>query len=68
MGRGKRPWLSGPPHLVGGHLPHRAPRLQGLQLIQTPVQLIQCLQSQLLPSVLWGLSQSGACPAPTLGP
>lgn len=34
-------------NLVGCHLTDRMPRLQCFQLIQTPVQLLQCLQRQL---------------------
>lgn len=49
--RGERP-QGGGPHLVGGHLAHRVPRLQRLQLLQAPVQLLQGLQRQLLLSIL----------------
>lgn len=35
-------------HLVGGHVTDGAMCLDGLQLVQTPVQLLQGLPSQLL--------------------
>lgn len=69
-------WQAGAlcPHLVGGHLAHRATSLQCLQLLQAPVQLLQCLLQQLHPRVLWepgGLGQGsplGACAAPISAP
>ena len=36
------------PYLVGGHVTDRAVGLDGLQLVQTPVQLLHCLHSQFL--------------------
>lgn len=50
------------PYLVGRHLSHRAPRLQCLQLLQAPVQLLQRLLCQLQPSVLWRPGMSGRDP------
>jgi len=35
-------------YLVGGHVTNRAVGLDGLQLVQTPVQLLHCLHGQLL--------------------
>lgn len=41
-------------HLVGGHLADRPVGLEGLQLLQAPVQLLQRLPRQLLGRLLWG--------------
>lgn len=35
-------------YLVGGHFADGAVCLDGLQLVQTPVQLLQCVQCELL--------------------
>ncbi len=40
-------------HLVGGHLADGVSSLQGLQLVQAPVQLLQGLGGQFLVGLLW---------------
>lgn len=54
-------WQAGAlcPHLIGGHLAHRATSLQCLQLLQAPVQLLQRLLHQLQPRVLWEPGELG---------
>lgn len=44
---------AGPSHLVGGHVADGAVRLDGFQLIQTPVQLLHGLHRQLLVGLVW---------------
>lgn len=39
-------------YLVGGHLADRVPGLERLELLQTPVQLVQSLDGQLLVRLL----------------
>lgn len=44
--------FSGQSYLVGGHLTDRVSCLQGLQLVQAPVQFLQCLSGQFLVGLL----------------
>lgn len=46
-------------HLVGGHLADGVSGLQGLQLVQAPVQLLQGLGGQFLVGLLWGETGKG---------
>ena len=50
---------TGSSYLVGGHLADRVPGLQGLQLVQTPVQLLEGLGGQLLVGLLCGTEIGG---------
>ena len=58
-------------YLVGGHLADRVSGLQGLQLVQAPVQLLQGLGGQLLVGLLWkgerGGERQGVSPEPLQG-
>lgn len=57
-----RPAGSRPAHLVRGHLAHGAVGLHGLQLFETPVQLLQCLPGQLLTCLFWRRGSTGGDP------